>query len=278
MKSPGQDGFGRIVQALGPYLDELVIVGAWCHRLFRLHPLAMPTGFPPLMTEDADIATPERLRSKTPSIDQALRAAGFTPSLTGDGRLPVMRYHGQGVDRGLYVEPIAPLRGSGYTRKGEPDDLVAVAGATAQRLRHVDLLLLEPWRLELSQGNGFEVGDHAIGLQVANPASYLAQKVLTLNRRPSAGKRSKDALYVHDTLMLFGDALTELREQAERVLDRLPSRAQREFHTQRVSLFRDDALIVRAASIAAASGRPNPPSPATITAVCTVGLERIFAP
>jgi hypothetical protein len=78
--------------------------------------------------------------------------------------------------------------------------------------------------------------------------------------------------------MLFGDALTELREQAARVLDRLPSRARRDFHAQRVSLFRDNALIVRAASIAAASGRPNPPSPATITAACTVGLERIFAP
>jgi hypothetical protein len=220
----------------------------------------------------------QRLRSRTPSIDEALRAAGFIPSLTGDGRLPVTRYHGQGADRGLYVELIAPLRGSGYTRKGEPDDLVAVAGATAQRLRHVDLLLLEPWQLELSEQRGFAVGAHAIGLQVANPASYLAQKVLTLSRRVSAGKRSKDALCIHDTLMLFGDASTELRDQAARVLDTLPSSARREFHAQRVALFRDDALIVRAASIAATSGRPNPPSPATITAVCTVGLERIFAP
>lgn len=33
------DKFAQLVNAIGPYLDRVVIVGGWAHRLFRLHPL-----------------------------------------------------------------------------------------------------------------------------------------------------------------------------------------------------------------------------------------------
>lgn len=35
MMPPDQEEFARIVKALGPYLDQLVFVGAWCHRLLQ---------------------------------------------------------------------------------------------------------------------------------------------------------------------------------------------------------------------------------------------------
>lgn len=275
MKLPNQDGFSRIVKALEPYLDELVIVGAWCHRLLHFHPLAIPPAHAPLMSEDADVATPERLPARSPSIGEALAAAGFRPAFTGRDLLPTSRYYPEEGVGGLYVEFIAPLRGGGHTRTGNPDDTLAIAGITAAKLRYVDLLLFEPWQLELTQA-GFEIGTDKLIVRVANAASYLAQKVLTLKRRQPPSNRFKDALYIHDTLTMFGDALSRLREQGARVLEQLPSRTRRELQTLRMELFRDQALLLKASDIAAATGRANPPSPATIKAVCTVGLETIF--
>jgi hypothetical protein len=276
MKLPNQDGFSRIVKALETYLDELVFVGAWCHRLLHFHPLAIPPVHAPLMSEDTDVATPEILPARSPSIAEALAAAGFRPAFSGSDLLPVSRYYPAEDDKGLYVEFIAPLRGGGHTRTGDPDDTLAIAGITAAKLRHVDLLLFEPWQLELTRGAGFEIGTDKLTVRVANAASYLAQKVLTLKRRQNPSKRFKDALYIHDTLTMFGDALSSLQEQGTRVLELLPARTQREFQTLRTELFRDQALLLKASDIAAATGRGNPPSPATIEAVCTVGLEAIF--
>ena len=36
------DYFARLVEALEPWLDRVVIIGGWAHRLYRLHPLAQP--------------------------------------------------------------------------------------------------------------------------------------------------------------------------------------------------------------------------------------------
>lgn len=278
MTRSNEEDFVRVVRALQPYLDQLVFVGAWCHRLLQFHSLATAPSFAPLMTEDADVATPERLQTRSQSLDTALIAGGFQARLSGDGQLPVTKYYRQGDENGLYVEFIAPLRGSGYTRKGEPDDILAVAGITAQKLRYVELLLFEPWKLQCSKERGFDVGTDDVVIQIANPASYLAQKLLTLDRRQHGPKRPKDALYIHDTLMMFGATFGALREQGTRVLQLLPPKTRREFQELRTVLFQDKALLVRAAAIAAATGRANPPGADTIATVCTVGLEQIFAP
>jgi Nucleotidyltransferase len=275
MLFPNQDAFERIVKALGPYLDELVFVGAWCQRLLRFHQFAVPPTFAPLMSEDADVATPERLAPRSESIAERLRAAGFRASLSGSELLPVSKYYPD--DRGLYVEFIAPLRGGGHTRNGERDDTLSIAGITAAKLRYVDLLLHRPWTLELKTTDGFPVGDDRISMQLANPVSYLAQKVLSIRRRPQPQKRAKDALYVHDTLLMFGEHFDDLRPLVGEVLALLPRETQSEFHRLRVDLFHDDALVLQAADIAAATGRASPPSASTVAAVCVSGLERIFA-
>lgn len=225
---------------------------------------------------DADIATPDHLPSRSPSLAKALVAAGFVPDLTGDRKLPVSKYYP--VDEnGLYIEFIAQLQGGDYTRRGEPNDLLAVSGITAQKLRHVDLLLFEPWELDLSNQDGFD-RSAAPTILVANPASYLLQKVLSLPKRSSSGKRAKDALYIHDTLAMFGSSFEALRDQAGRVLDRLAPKTRRDFHAQRIALFQSKTLTIDSERIAAATGRANPPSAGTIAEVCTVGLEQIFAP
>ena len=52
--------FARLVDALEPWLDQVVIIGGWAHRLYRLHPLAQPLDYEPLGTFDTDIAVPLR--------------------------------------------------------------------------------------------------------------------------------------------------------------------------------------------------------------------------
>lgn len=273
--SPDYKEFVRIVVAMRPYLDQLVLVGAWCHRLLQFHPLATPPTFEPLMTEDADVATPDRLPSRSVSLDEALKVGGFKARLSGDGKLPVTKYYPNGDGNGLYIEFVSQLHGSGYTRDGDLNDILAVSGVTAQKLRHVDLLLFEPWELELSKQRGFEIGSDKLVVRVANPASYLIQKVLTLRKRTTSAKRAKDALYIHDTITMFGSPFIGLREQVGRVLERLTPKTRREFHQLRAALFNDKALMVGAERIAEATGRANSPSAATIAAVCTVGLEQM---
>ena len=136
MVPPDQEEFVRIVTAMRPYLDQLVFVGAWCHRLLQFHPLATPPAFEPLMTEDADVATPDRLPSRSVSLDEALTAGGFKARLSGDGKLPVTRYYPNRDENGLYIEfvsqPTALVGRSGGVSRSQT---LAGRFATAESLR-----------------------------------------------------------------------------------------------------------------------------------------------
>jgi hypothetical protein len=81
--SPDLEDFGRLVDALTPWLDQVVIIGGWAHRLYRFHPLAQRLGYPPLMTLDADVALPNGLRAKGVDIHERLTANGFRASSWG---------------------------------------------------------------------------------------------------------------------------------------------------------------------------------------------------
>jgi hypothetical protein len=48
-------------------------------------------------------------------------------------------------------------------------------------------------------------------IQVANPTSFLAQKIL-IHQERDYKDRAKDLLYVHDTIEVFSEHLEELRE------------------------------------------------------------------
>lgn len=54
--------FVRLIVALEPWLTQVVIIGGWAHRLYRLHPNAQHVEYLPLTTLDTDIAVPPRLK------------------------------------------------------------------------------------------------------------------------------------------------------------------------------------------------------------------------
>jgi len=47
--------FSRLVLALRDYRKDIVLVGGWGHRLFRLHSFSQGVDFEPLGSEDADL-------------------------------------------------------------------------------------------------------------------------------------------------------------------------------------------------------------------------------
>ena len=85
--------FGELAAALEPWLDQVVIVGGWAHRLHRLHPSARSLSYPPLVTLDADVAVPRLLPVEGRDIRERLISRGFTEEFLGRDRSPVTHYH-----------------------------------------------------------------------------------------------------------------------------------------------------------------------------------------
>ena len=73
--------FAQLADAIGPYLDRVVIVGGWAHRLFRLHPLAQTLPYAPLMTRDTDVALPTGITVGQESLRERLLSRGFHEQL-----------------------------------------------------------------------------------------------------------------------------------------------------------------------------------------------------
>jgi hypothetical protein len=199
------DAFKRLIAALQPWLDRVVIVGGWAHQLYRLHPEALQLAYQPLSTLDADVALPATLPVGEPDIRERLLAYGFTEEFLGDDRPPATHYCLGGEASGFYAEFLTPLVGGEYDRAQKRKATAEVAGVISQQLRYIELLLHHPWWINLeSDGSGARI-------QIANPVSFLAQKVLIHGNR-ERGDRAKDILYMHDTLEVFGARLQEMRE------------------------------------------------------------------
>jgi hypothetical protein len=201
------EAFARLARAIEPWRAHLVLVGGWAHRLYRFHPAANALPYRPLLTRDTDLAFDPHSPLEG-DIMEALVAAGFREELSGEHSPPVTRYMLGEDDAGFYAEFLTPLVGSGVKRNGKPDATVSAAGITAQKLRYLDILLITPWQIRVSAEPGVPLPLH-LNLQVANPVSFVAQKLLIQEDRPPA-KRAQDALYIHDTLELFGGNLPAL--------------------------------------------------------------------
>ena len=165
--------------------------------------------YQPLTTKDTDLAFGNRAPLHG-DINSALAEAGFKEEFVGDFRPPAIHYTLGDDEVGFYAEFLTPLTGSGVKRNGEPDATIAKAGITAQKLRHLDLLLIGPWTLRIGPDQGVPL-EAPLDVQVANPTAFIVQKLLIRHER-RANKRAQDVLYIHDTLELFGGALPVLHD------------------------------------------------------------------
>jgi hypothetical protein len=261
-----------LVDALRPWLGHLVIVGGWSHRLHRLHELAGTPPYSPLMTLDADLAFSGR-SPITGDIREALRAANFREAFRGDHTPPVVYYQlGDEEGEGFYAEFLTPLHGAGVRRDGTPDATLRKAGITAQKLRHVDLLLAEPWSVRLGPGGPVPL-DPPADLSIANPVSFIAQKLLIRSKR-SADKQAQDALYIHDTLELFGNELDTLHDLwTASLVETLPPKLRRSVVELAANQFGAVDDVIRSAALIPADRNLRPDR---LRQLCSYGLEAIF--
>lgn len=201
------EAFARLLTALRPWLGQLVVVGGWAHRLHRFHRLATPPSHLPLLTRDADLAFSPN-EALVGDVRKALADAGFVEDFFGEDSPPATHYRLGDEDEGFYAEFLTPLAGS-EIKRGKRDATTSRAGITAQKLRYLDVLLIEPWSVRVGPERQIPV-EAEVALLVPSPTSYLVQKLLIHSDRPTA-RKAQDVLYVHDTLELFGGSLRELR-------------------------------------------------------------------
>jgi hypothetical protein len=209
------EAFAGLTQALAPWRTQLVFIGGWAHRLHRFDSRANKPAHQPVFTRDTDLA----FAAKTPfegDIKDALDKRGFKEILMGELSPPVAHYTLGDANRGFYAEFLTPLRGSGTKRSGKPDATIATAGITAQKIRHLDILLVSPWAIKVGPEHGIPLPE-PMDIQVAHPLCFMVQKFLIQKYRDPK-KRSQDLLYVYDTIDLFGPLLSEFNNEWARVI------------------------------------------------------------
>lgn len=132
-----------LASALAPWLDRVVLVGGWAHRLHRMHPLARDPGHEPLLTLDADVVLPSDASLEKSDIRARLEEQ-FTPEYSGNDTPPVTDYRPKNEAGGVYAEFLMPLVGSEY-KQGRLDATGTVGGVAATKLRYLELLTVSPW-------------------------------------------------------------------------------------------------------------------------------------
>jgi hypothetical protein len=148
------EAFSKFIAALEPWLEQVVLVGRWAHRLYRLDARARKLDYPALTTLDGDIAVPPKLKKEEPTVRKRLLEAGFEEEFVGDDRPPATHYHYR-KGGGFYAEFLAPLEGSEYDRIGKRKATKEVGGVSSQLLRYIEILLIAPWKVELSDKNQY---------------------------------------------------------------------------------------------------------------------------
>jgi len=263
--------FARLIQAIEPWRAHLVLAGGWAHRLHRFHPLARVLSYEPIATKDTDIVFGTDVPLEG-DIRDALSKADFKEELSGERKPPVTHYVLGDEGAGFYAEFLTPLHGSGVKRNGEVDATMTRGGVTAQKLRHLDLLLVEPWPIRIGADQGVPLAK-PIDVLVANPAAFVVQKLLIQKYR-SAAKQAQDVLYIHDTIELFGGALPTLNDLwktslaptlGSKTVKRVAEVADKTFSSV-TDVIREAARIPQDRTLA----------PDRMRTLCQVGLRRIL--
>lgn len=212
-RSP-EEFLGHVLRALSLYLDTLVVVGGFAVWFYRFHPRAARTQIVPLRTFDVDLAAPPKVRRVAGrSLSELVATAGLRPTFLGDHTAPVMRFFPtqesarteQRPPEQYCMEFLTPLVGGRVDRAGGAVTTKEIQkGVTAQRLRYLDLLMVESWRVPLAvlPGMGGRV-DERIRVKLPHPGLFVVHKVLVSGEVGRREKRAKDMAFIYEVLALF---------------------------------------------------------------------------
>ena len=143
-------------------VPEFIIVGGQAARLLRLHPLASRLEWSPLLTSDTDVATVDK-GHRGNDLAKAFETEGFTSTLEGDDVPPRTHYLRGAAEIELIVPDLARRHSTGATMK--------ILGASAQKVKDLEPLLVEPTELEVPTRKTVHlVGAAYSRLRVSGPA------------------------------------------------------------------------------------------------------------
>jgi hypothetical protein len=201
--------FGRLIAALGEYRGVAVLTGGFVPYVYRHMDRFSRPSLPYLLTTDVDWTVPARLPLLGGQpLGARLADSGFVVIQSTDTSPAVQRYqHQRFGNRDLapiYGEFLVPLTGGASRRGTDRRVQVVQEGLTAQALRYLDLLLEEPMEFDASTLDGLGL-DRPHVIRVSRPAAYVLQKLLSWDER-AAGKKDKDAAYLHEVAILTNGA------------------------------------------------------------------------
>ncbi len=164
-------------------LRHFVIAGSWCIYFYRFYfhkrsPIAS------LRTRDVDflIPNPKSLNTRV-DLPELLRSLGFTVDYRGEQGF--MRL----VHPELFIEFLVPEKGRGIDKAFSLPHL----GLNAQALRFLDILYLKTVTLEIK----------GLKINLPDPACFLLQKIIILERRPEKDKKEKELEQIERTFDLI---------------------------------------------------------------------------
>src|SRR5258708_33701391 len=179
-RDPGLEAFSKFIVALEPWLGEVVLVGGWAHRLYRLDPRARKVDYLPLTTLDGDVAVPTKLKKEESTVRKRLLEAGFEEEFIGEDRPSATHYHYR-KGGGFYAEFLAPLEGSEYDRSGRRKATKEVGGVSSQLLRYIEIFA------DLSMEGGVRRGKRLCAITEAECTDRPSSELLgTKNPHPPA--------------------------------------------------------------------------------------------
>ena len=180
--------------------------------------------------------------------------------------------------KGFYAEFLTPLTGSPcrrnkVTKQLEKDATEANAGVVAQKLRHLEVLLHEPWAVTIP-ANESGLGEGGPDLQIPNPVSFMVQKLLIRDDRIPE-KRAQDVLYIHDAMLHFVNTIEDdLIPIWKRLYDTMTEAQRKSVRSGVDELFTEVNDIIRAAVEIAQPERDIDPE--DMLRLCRDGFDELF--
>jgi hypothetical protein len=213
-----EDSFFLALDALKPYLPDIVISGGWVPFVYHAYLDTPKPKERPLKTNDVDITVPMGLKpGQRPSLRKLLEAGDFEerrkmPMIPSEQKGPeetIYEVSKNGVD--IELTFLAPRIGMDKRPAAE-----LPSGVVATLLPYVRILLAStmPVRISGRTSQGQEIDLEAT---IPTPEAYCYQKGLSFVTRASRAKKAKDLYYLFDLLANY----PELRKRSEAGIPKL---------------------------------------------------------
>lgn len=177
----------RLLRAIEPYLNDVVLIGGWVHALYLQELDPAPRS---VRTTDVDLSIPRRLSANDrPPLLELVEEAGFeVEQIAGDTGLVLIR--SGDVDLDILCDAESP---------SEIIPIEGQVGLSVQGYPYLDMLLdsSHPVTAGAKLHRSFEP---PITLRIPTLPAYVLGKVLSAQGRTINRRRIKDLVYLYQTL------------------------------------------------------------------------------